>query len=202
MRTTHLINRRCLVKHLGVSGSSLAASWGSPFQAFAQNPGARTFGIDVSKWGGKIDWHDVVLKLNPRFVFVQAYHMGKDETSSYANPRFANYRRALQRLGLLQGAYLRCHPNANAETLIKRFWTVYTPKIGDILPTLDIEEDYSDCPLWVVDYHSTNEPILPQTWSRFSFWQYTENLHGNGVQGTYDSDYFNGTEADLRAYLL
>jgi len=197
------------------------------------------------------DWHDVVSKLNPRFVFVQAYHMGREEASSYANPRFANYRRALQRLGLLHGAYLRCHPNANAETLIKKFWTVYTPQVGDILPTLDIEEDYdnrcslpvqkrinqiekmiqlvstringykpmiytkarvwselgnpaqfADCPLWVVDYHSTGEPTLPPTWSRFSFWQYAENLHGNGVQGTYDSDYFNGSEGDLRAYLL
>jgi lysozyme len=251
MPITLLINRRSLIKRIGMSGSLLAASWGSPFRAFAQNPGSRTFGIDVSTWGGVIDWHDVVSNLNPRFVFVQAYHMGKDEASSYANPRFANYRRALQRLGLLHGAYLRCHPNADAERLIKKFWRVYTPQVGDILPTLDIEEDYddrcslpvqtridqiekmvqfvsmgingqkpmiytrarvwselgnpaqfADCPLWVVDYHSTSEPALPPTWSRFSFWQYADNLHGNGVQGTYDSDYFNGSEGELRGYLL
>jgi lysozyme len=128
---------------------------------------------------------------------------------------------------------------------------VYTPQAGDLLPTLDIEDDYdsrsrlsvqkrinqiekmiqlvsarisghkpmiytearvwselgnparfADCPLWVVDYHSTGEPTLPQTWSTFSFWQYAENRRGSGVPGTYDSDYFNGTEADLRAYLL
>jgi lysozyme len=249
--TTRLINRRTLIKHFGVSGSLLAASCGSSFRAFAQNPDSRTFGIDVSVWGGNIDWHLVVSKLNPRFVFVQAYHMGKDEASSYANPRFANYRRSLQSLGLLHGAYLRCNPNANAETLIKRFWTVYAPQVGDILPTLDIEDDYdnrcslpvpkrinqiermvrlvsaringhkpmiytkvrvwselgnpaqfADCPLWLVDYHSTGEPTLPPTWSRFSFWQYAENLHGNGVPGTYDCDYFNGTEESLRAYLL
>ena len=120
----------------------------------------------------------MVSKLNLRFVFVQAFHVGKDEVSSYANPRFANYRRALQRLGLLHGAYLRCHPNANAETSIKKFWAVYTPQAGDILPT------------------------LPPTWSKFSFWQYAENLHGNGVEGTYDGDYFNGSEADLGAYLV
>jgi lysozyme len=246
-----LINRRSLIKHLGASASLLATSCGSPFQAFAQNPNPRTFGIDLAKWGGEIDWDEVVSKLNPRFVFVQAYHAGKDEASSYANPRFANYRRALQRLGLLHGAYLRCHPNANAETLIKKFWSVYTPQSGDILPTLDIEEDYdnrcslsmqkrinqidkmiqlvstkisgqrpmiytkarvwselgnpaqfADCPLWVVDYHSTGDPALPPTWSRYSFWQYAENLHDNGVQGTYDSDYFNGSEGDLRAYLI
>ena len=95
----------------------LAASCGSGFRAFAQNPGPRTFGIDVSVWGGDIDWHRVVATLNPRFVFLQAYHTGKNEASSYTNPRFTNYLRALQRLGLPHGAYLRCHPNANAETL-------------------------------------------------------------------------------------
>jgi lysozyme len=251
MPTTRFINRRSLIKHLGASASLLAALCGSPLRVFAQNPGTRTFGIDVAKWGGEIDWHAVISRLNPRFIFVQAYHMGKDEASSYANPRFANYRRALQRAGLLHGAYLRCHPNADAETAIKRFWAVYTPQVGDILPTLDIEDDYdnrctlpvrkrveqieklvqrvstrisgdkpiiytkarvwnelgnpaqfADCPLWVVDYHTAAEPTPPPPWSRFSFWQYAENLHGYGVQGTYDGDYFNGTEADLRAYLV
>jgi len=144
MRTTRFISRRSLIKHLGLSGGLLAASCGSRFRALAQNPSPRTFGIDVSFWGGEIDWHHVVATLNPRFVFLQAYHVGKDEASSYANPRFANYRRALQRLGLPHGAYLRCHPNANAETLIEKFWTVYTPQTGDILPTLDIEEDYDN----------------------------------------------------------
>lgn len=251
MPTARLFNRRSLVKHLVVSGSLLAVSFGSRLRAFTQSAGPRTFGIDVSKWGEEIDWHVVISKLNPRFVFVQAYHMGEDEASTYANPRFGNYRRALQRLGLLHGAYLRCHPNASAETSIRRFWAVYTPQAGDILPTLDIEDDYdnrcslpvqkrisqiermvqlistrlrgykpmiytkarvwgelgnptqfADCPLWVVDYHSTSEPILPLAWARFSFWQYAENLHGNGVSGTYDSDYFNGYENDLRAYVL
>jgi len=251
MPTARQINRRSTIKLLGLSGCLLATSFGSRLGAFAQNPGSRTFGIDVSKWGEEIDWHAVISNLNPRFVFLQAYHIGKDEASSYANPRFANYRRALQRLGLLHGAYLRCHPNANAETSTRRFWTVYTPQAGDILPTLDIEDDYdnrcglpvqrrineiermvqlvstrlgglkpmiytkarvwselgnpiqfADCPLWVTDYHLTSEPTVPPPWSRFNFWQFAENLHGNGVSGTYDSDYFNGTEDDLRAYVL
>ena len=125
------------------------------------------------------------------------------------------------------------------------------PRAGDILPTLDIEDDYddrcalsvpmridqiekmvrlvenriggqkpmiytkarvwaelgnptqfADCPLWVVDYHSATEPTLPAAWTRFSFWQYAQNLSGNGVPGTYDRNYFNGPEADLQAYLL
>ena len=60
MPTARFINRRSLIKHLGVSGGLLAASCGSRFWAFAQNPGPRTFGIDVSVWGGEIDWHRVV----------------------------------------------------------------------------------------------------------------------------------------------
>ena len=115
------LDRRTLIKHLGVSGSLLAAVCASPALLFAANSFARTFGIDVSKWGGEIDWHEVREKLDPRFVFVQAYHWGRSEASSYANPRFANYRRDLQRLGILHGAYLRCHPNTKAETSIKRF---------------------------------------------------------------------------------
>ena len=194
----------------------------------------------------------MVAKLGPRFVFVQAYHVGNGEASSYANPRFANYRRDLQRLGLLHGAYLRCDRTANAETSIKRFWAAYTPRLGDLLPTLDIEDDYDDrCPLPVPkrieqiekmvrlvldedqrpqadDLHqgaglerawqsrrtpliaryglsiTTQPPPRPshRRGTRFSFWQYAENLHGNGVPGTYDGNYFNGTEADLQAYLL
>jgi GH25 family lysozyme M1 (1,4-beta-N-acetylmuramidase) len=140
LSTTLLINRRSLVKRLAISASIVAAPFVSPSRAFTHS--GRTFGIDVSKWGGEIDWRQVVAKLNPRFVFVQAYHQGKDDASSYANPRFANYKRALQRLGMSHGAYLRCHPNANAETSIKKFWAVYAPQAGDILPTLDIEEDY------------------------------------------------------------
>ena len=251
MPTLRSIDRRTLIKQLSVGGSLLAASCGWPFRSFAENPFARTFGIDVSKWGGEIDWLEVVAKLNPRFVFVQAYHVGKSEASSYANPSFANYRRALQRLGVLHGAYLRCHPNAKAETSIRRFWATYTPRAGDILPTLDIEDDYddrcalpvqkridqiekmvrlvstriggqrpmiytkarvwselgnpaqfADCPLWVVDYHAAAEPALPASWTTFSFWQYAQNLTGNGVPGTYDRNYFNGPEADLQAYLV
>lgn len=246
---TFPITRRSLIKSACASGGLPLVAWTD--RALAQHAGPRTFGIDVSKWAGEIDWHAVAAELNPRFVLMQAYHAGRSETSSYANPRFENYRQALLQVGLLNGAYLRCHPNAHPEILINKFWAVYAPQSGDILPSFDIEEDYddrcvipvrkrinqieklielatsrlggrkpmiytkarvwsalgnpaqfADCPLWVVDYHSTGAPLLPPTWSRFSFWQFAQNLHGNGVQGTYDNDYFNGSEEDLRGYLL
>jgi lysozyme len=64
------------------------------------------------------------------------------------------------------------------------------------------QAQFVDCPLWVVDYHSIDNPAVPSPWSRFSFWQFAENLRGNGIQGTYDADYFNGDEAALNQHLL
>ncbi|MGE5304108.1 MAG: GH25 family lysozyme [Alphaproteobacteria bacterium] len=61
---------------------------------------------------------------------------------------------------------------------------------------------FADCPLWVVDYQSVDNPVLPLPWSKFSFWQFAENLRGNGIQGTYDADYFNGNELALNQHLL
>jgi lysozyme len=241
-----LINRRSVLKSLCTSGSLLALNG----VALAQGDKSRIIGIDISKWAGEVDWNVVASRVGPRFVFVQAYHAGPDTVSSYANPRFAQYRRALQHREILHGAYMRCHPNVKAETLIKEFWAIYAPRSGDIVPTLDVEDDYdnrsslpvelrilqiesmvrmvsarlgrtpmiytkarvwselgnpaqfANCPLWVVDYHSIDNPILPPPWSRFSFWQYAENLRGNGIQGTYDADYFYGNEADLNQHRL
>jgi lysozyme len=241
-----LIDRRSVLKRLCASGGLIALN----SVALAQGDKSRITGIDISKWAGEVDWNGVVSRLAPHFVFVQAYHAGPNRTSSYANPRFAQYRRALQFRGILHGAYMRCHPNADAETLIKEFWAIYRPRSGDIIPTLDIEDDYdsrsglpaelrihqiesmvqmvsatvgrrpiiytkarvwselgnpaqfADCPLWVVDYHSIDNPVLPLPWSRFSFWQFAENLRGNGIQGTYDADYFSGDEATLNQHRL
>ena len=57
MQTPRLISRRSLIKNLGVSGSLLTALSGSHFRAVAQNSESRMFGIDVSVWGGDVNWH-------------------------------------------------------------------------------------------------------------------------------------------------
>ncbi|MGE5304109.1 MAG: twin-arginine translocation signal domain-containing protein [Alphaproteobacteria bacterium] len=124
-----LMNRRSVLKRLCASGGLLALS----SVALAQGDKSRTIGIDISKWAGEIDWNVVASRLAPRFVFLQAYHAGPNRTSSYANPRFTQYRRALQHRGIMHGAYMRCHPNADAKTSIKELWTIYSPRSGDIV---------------------------------------------------------------------
>jgi GH25 family lysozyme M1 (1,4-beta-N-acetylmuramidase) len=106
---------------------------------------ALTFGIDISSNSATIDWQKVIRKFNPRFVFARAYHFEADPAHSYEDPLFArDYWPALERLRIPRGAYVYCHPEVKAEDLITAFFSVYTPKTGDIVPTLDIEDNYDN----------------------------------------------------------
>lgn len=106
----------------------------------------QTYGIDISSYSLAVDWTKVVATLNPRFVFARAYHMGPtaDAADSYADTRFAEYWSALATAKLTRGAYLFCHPKADAATSISNFYSAYTPKAGDLVPTLDIEDIYDN----------------------------------------------------------
>ena len=42
-------------------------------------------------------------------------------------------------------------------------------------------------------------PLVPPTWSAWSFWQYADNGHVSGIGGLVDLDRFDGSEAQLRA---
>ena len=53
--------------------------------------------------------------------------------------------------------------------------------------------------LWIADY-SGDSPSLPSGWKKWSFWRYAESSDIPGVRGRAALDYFNGTEAELRAY--
>ena len=208
----------------------------------------RTFGIDISSYSKTIDWNVVTEKLNPRFVLARAAYVGKKDLQPHTDALFADeYWPALGKLKMPRGAYVFCRPKADADDTINAFFSVYTPKKGDLLPTLDIEDDYdddagvtveqriaqiekmvglvsariggqkpmiytkarvwkdlgnpkqfSDCPLWVIDYDGAHaEPTLPPPWPTFAFWQYDHDLTADGIEGDYDPDYFNGTEAKL-----
>ena len=214
----------------------------------------QTFGIDISSYSGDIDWIKLVSIINPRFVFARAYHMGPVPEKSYADERFANdYWPQLGQLNLRRGAYLFCDPKADAQDSITKFFAVYKPQKGDLVPTLDIEDNYdsssgvplpkriaqidkmiqlvaqriggqkpilytkkriwnelgnpkqfSDCPLWVLNYYTMPTPQnMPETWPAFAFWQYAENIKYKGIfEGDYDLNLFNGTEADLMKLVI
>jgi GH25 family lysozyme M1 (1,4-beta-N-acetylmuramidase) len=198
----------------------------------------RTFGIDISSYSLNIDWDAVVDELNPRFVITRAFHMGPKPPDCYADMRFVDYWPVLAQRKLPRGAYLFCHPSANAAVSVNNFFSVYTPQVGDIVPTLDIEDIYdnscgvrvskriaqidamikavsariggqkpmiytkarvwadlgnpaqfSDCPLWIIDYDSTHaQPSLPPPWHTYAFWQFDHDLKIEGIGGDYDPD--------------
>ncbi|HEX7313048.1 MAG TPA: glycoside hydrolase family 25 protein [Pyrinomonadaceae bacterium] len=53
-------------------------------------------------------------------------------------------------------------------------------------------------PLWVAHYTSAATPSpLPDGWADWTFWQYSQSLEIDGVNGAADHDYFNGTNGDL-----
>lgn len=47
--------------------------------------------------------------------------------------------------------------------------------------------------LWVADYTTASEPIVPKPWSGWDFWQHTDSGTVPGIAGGVDLDYFNGT---------
>lgn len=53
-------------------------------------------------------------------------------------------------------------------------------------------------PLWVAHY-TTACPLVPEPWTRWTFHQFTDSGSVAGISGPVDTNYFNGTEADLDA---
>lgn len=73
-----------------------------------------------------------------------------------------------------------------------------TPKIYTGRSFMPMKDDrFSRFGLWVFDYHSTGSPLLPPSWTKWEFWQYTNNLAGRealvGPGNELDGNYFNGT---------
>jgi lysozyme len=69
----------------------------------------------------------------------------------------------------------------------------FSAKVLDNSPQLDSYK------LWVADYTTSNDPIVPKPWSTWNFWQHADNGQVPGIQGDVDLDYFNGPSLQLRA---
>lgn len=52
--------------------------------------------------------------------------------------------------------------------------------------------------LWIANY-GVSEPKIPQPWTSWKFWQYTESGKIPGVIGEFDLNWFNGTLEQLKA---
>jgi lysozyme len=59
---------------------------------------------------------------------------------------------------------------------------------------------FGDYPLWVAEY-GVQSPKLPTGWTSWEFWQYSEAGMVAGISVPVDLDVFNGTLADLEAFI-
>ncbi len=63
-----------------------------------------------------------------------------------------------------------------------------------------LDNGFGRYPLWIAHYTGAATPApLPEGWTDWTFWQYSQSLTINGVNGPADHDYFDGAAADLQA---
>lgn len=58
-----------------------------------------------------------------------------------------------------------------------------------------------DYPLWLAHYTSASQPRVPQPWTDWTFWQYTNEGKVPGIKGNVDLNLFNGAKEQLLRYL-
>jgi lysozyme len=79
---------------------------------------------------------------------------------------------------------------------LNRVPMIYTnPDIGESLNP----DELCVYPLWLADY--APEPHLPQTWDRWTFWQYTNKGTVPGINGAVDLDWFNGNQSEFEQFI-
>jgi lysozyme len=64
-------------------------------------------------------------------------------------------------------------------------------------PQVSTDASYGEYPLWVANYLAS-QPTLPTSWTSWRFWQYNTRAV-QGIWGAVDANYFQGSEAELRA---
>lgn len=63
---------------------------------------------------------------------------------------------------------------------------------------------FSNYPLWVANYkanYTSSCPVMPDGWTKWAFWQWTDKDSVAGVEGGVDGNIFDGSRADLDAFI-
>jgi lysozyme len=200
--------------------------------------GPTTFGIDVSRFQGDINWQQVA-NANVKFAYIQISRSLTDIDVKFPY----NWKRAKE-VGILRGAYQRFQPGQDVIGQAKLFLEKLGPmQVGDLPPLLDVEDangltgaqiaarvqqwidyveprvgvkpiiytgfyfwrdsvggaDFDKYPLWIANYSATC-PLVPPTWTRWAFHQYSSTVTLPGITAnTVDVNKFNGTLAELKA---
>lgn len=63
-----------------------------------------------------------------------------------------------------------------------------------------VTEKWINYDFWVANYGNPAGPLLPDHWSDWRFWQWTEEGTVPGIATAVDLNWFNGTEAELALY--
>ncbi|HEX6900242.1 MAG TPA: GH25 family lysozyme [Thermoanaerobaculia bacterium] len=59
---------------------------------------------------------------------------------------------------------------------------------------------FGNYPLWIAEYTTASAPKLPNGWTTWEFWQYSQSGQVSGITGDVDLDVFNGSADDLRQW--
>ncbi len=65
---------------------------------------------------------------------------------------------------------------------------------ADILDEAEMLKDY---PLWVAHHTTAPKPWVPKPWTFWTFWQHSDKGTINGINGSVDLNWFNGTHEQL-----
>lgn len=63
-----------------------------------------------------------------------------------------------------------------------------------------LNNQFGGYPLWIAHYDVAS-PKIPTGWTEWNFWQYSQTGKVQGISGNVDTDWYNGTYADLLAFL-
>ncbi len=138
--------------------------------------GFKGIGIDVSHHQGEIDWTELLVKRNfdtlIDFVYCKA-----TEGSDHLDTQWKNNRKALNKLGILNGAYHYFNPKGAPKPQANFFLKNYTYRSIDIPPVLDVEDEgYSDKDLiekikiWCIEVKKTTD-VQPIIYTSLNFYE-------------------------------
>ncbi len=97
--------------------------------------GATTFGIDVSRYQGDIDW-SLVAGADVKFAYIQISRAIDD-----IDPKFEENWAGAKSAGILRGAYQRFQPDQDVQAQANIFLDKLGPfEAGDLPPMLDVED--------------------------------------------------------------
>jgi GH25 family lysozyme M1 (1,4-beta-N-acetylmuramidase) len=132
-----------------------------------------TYGIDVSRFQGDIDW-DAVAGSGVKFAFIQVSRSLTDVDMKFD----FNWRRAKE-VGILRGAYQRFHPGQDVMAQANLFLSKLGPyQAGDLPPVLDVEDADGLGPTAIanavrqwVEYVEQELGVRPIIYTGFYFWR-------------------------------